>query len=284
MINAKRVAITGATGFLGYELVKRITDLGIGISAIARDEGKLVDLKEHFPNVEIFPCPIEDAYLLKKALVGCDGIFHLASFKDVLLSGQHPTKTIQTNLIGTMNLLNGTIDNTSIKFIIGTSTDKVVKVSSVYGATKFILEALFKEYQTLNGCHCKYRIVRYGNVLYSTGSVLPKWQMALKNNNEIVITDPETTRFFWTKEDAVDFLFECLEKCDDCKPYIPKMKSIEIGKLLALMISKYGSKTDEPKIKYIGIQSSENMHEFLTKDISSYNATRWNSDDLMKLL
>lgn len=279
----KRVAITGATGFLAEKLIEQLISLGIEINAIARNEGKLVALKERYNNINIFPCPIEDECLLKKSLKECDGIFHLASFKDVVLSSNNPLKTVQTNIIGTLNLLKYTLSNNNVKFIISTSTDKVAKVSSVYGASKLIVEELFEEFELLNSTSCKYRIVRYGNVFYSTGSVLTKWKDAILNDRDIRITDREATRFFWTREEAINLLFKCLDDSKNPQPLIPEMKSVSMGVLLDTMLEKYGNQY-KGKVVVVGLQKGENIHEFLTDTYSSLNAIKWTKEDLLNIV
>lgn len=278
----KKVAITGATGFLANELVEHLLSKEYEINAIARNEGKLVALKKKYPSINIFPCPIEDKCLLKKALINCEGVFHLASFKDVVLAENNPTKTIQTNLLGTLNVLYLSNELENIKFVITTSTDKAVKVSGVYGASKMIVEKLFHEFDIINGNKCNYRLVRYGNIFYSTGSVLPKWKESLLNDKEIIITDPNATRYFLTANEAVNLIMECLNTRNTTDAFYPKMKSIEIGKLLNLMIKKYAIK--KPFIKEIGLRQGENMHEYINSELNSSNAERWTEQELMKIL
>lgn len=278
----KKVAITGATGFLAEELIRVLNNQGYHINAIARNEGKLVELTNKFNNLTVFPCPIEDYCLLKKALIGCEGVFHLASFKDVLLSEIHPLKTVQTNILGTLNLLKLSMDLKSIKYVISTSTDKAVKVSGVYGASKLIIENLFHEFHIINGNDCKYRLVRYGNIFYSTGSVLTKWKKALLENKKIVLTDPNATRFFLTREDAVILIQKCLDESDCPTPYYPKMKSIEIGILLDIMIEKYSKSI--PEISIIGLQAGENKHELIAPCESSKDAIRWTKEELLEII
>ena len=152
------IAVTGATGYLAEKLIERLITQGHTIHAIARNEGKLIALREKFKGVQIFPCPIEDYLLLKKALNGCDGIFHLAAFKDVILAKEHPLKAVQTNILGTLNLLKITVEEQNIKFILATSTDKAVQVSGTYGATKLLMENLFEDFEQINGSNCAYRI------------------------------------------------------------------------------------------------------------------------------
>ena len=89
-----------------------------------------------------------------------------------------------------------------MEFIIGISTDKVASVSGTYGATKFLMESLFTQYERINK-RVKYRLVRYGNVLYSSGSVLCLWKDKLLNGEEITITDRNITRFYWHIDEAI---------------------------------------------------------------------------------
>jgi len=277
-----KVAVTGATGFLADELIKSLVNTGIHVNAIARNESKLIELKKKYENISIFPCPIEDIYLLKKAIKDCSGVYHLASFKDVILAESHPLKTIQTNIIGTKNLLQLSTEMSNIGFVISTSTDKAVKISGVYGASKMIVETLFHECHSINGDKCKYRLVRYGNVFYSTGSVLVKWKKALLDGDDILLTDDNATRFFLRKEDAVSLIFDCLKNAKTPEPCLPIMKSIEMGNLLNVMIKKYGKK--DINIKRIGLQKGENLHELITPELSSFDAERWTEQDLFEIV
>jgi UDP-N-acetylglucosamine 4,6-dehydratase/5-epimerase len=279
----ERVAITGATGYIAEALIKDLISKGIKVNAIARNEGKLVDLKNKFGEIDIYPCPIEDMYLLKKATQHCDGIFHLAALKDVVIAAENPLKTVQTNIIGTLNILNISVENKNIKFVITTSTDKVTKVSGIYSASKLIAEGLFEDFEKINDANCKYRIVRFGNVFYSTGSVLAKWKDAIENQRDLIITDPEATRFFWTREDAVKLLFDCLENSKSSEPLIPKMRATRMGVLLELMIEKYGQ-GNLYNIKTIGMQKGENLHEYHADDNSSLDAPKWSRDELYAIL
>lgn len=233
----QRFAVTGATGFVGEKLVERLVGQGHIVHAISRNEGRLIELREKFRNVEVFPCPVEDEYLVRKAVKNCSGIYHLASLKEVNLAGKHTYKTIQTNITGTLNLLKASADTASIQFVVVSSSDKAEKISGVYGASKFLVEKLVEEFSHING-NCKYRVVRFGNILHSTSSVLVKWKKALLDGSDIVITDPAATRYFLSQDEAVDLLFECLEKATDSRPYFTRMRSMSMQELLNLMILK----------------------------------------------
>ena len=121
------------------------------------------------------------------------------------------------------------------------------------------MERLFKQYDKLNS-DCEYRIVRYGNVLYSTGSVLCKWRNLISKGEKCIVTDLDATRFYWTVDEAVDLIFECMDKAESASPWCPDMKSMKIRDLLEAMYLKYCPDTRvEPEV--IGLQPGENKHE-----------------------
>jgi len=154
--------------------------------------------------------------------------------------------------------LNGARDY-QVDFVLGVSSDKAVQISGPYGATKFLMERLFDEYQEINKS-IKYRVVRMGNVIYSIDSVLYKWKSLIEKGEEVIVTEPKATRFFLTKNQSVDLMLNGL-KSDSSKPYCDIPKSTSIGNLLQAMANKYLPKGKELKVKKIGLQPNENLHE-----------------------
>jgi FlaA1/EpsC-like NDP-sugar epimerase len=269
--------VTGGSGFLGNELIKRLDG---DIRVLARNEASLVALKEKFPHIEIMVGDVADPYVCDRALKDIDGVYHLAAMKHVGLSEQNVAQTIQTNI--PIALLEATRKNKP-KFIIGISTDKAASRSGVYGATKFLMERLFSEYARANP-ETKYRTVRYGNVLYSSGSVLCKWKDRILAGQEIIITDPDATRFFWTVEQAVDLIFETLEKAPDAKPYSCSMKSIRMGDLMNAMIEKYAG-MNHIRVSTIGLQPGESVHEVINEGHSdSSQVEKFTKEEIMELI
>lgn len=246
------ILITGGSGFLGQELVKRLHG---PIRVLARNEGNLVALKEKFPNIEIMLGDIADPFVVEKAMQGVDEVYNLAAIKHVGLAEVNVRETVQANI--PLALLQATL-KFKPKVFISISTDKAASRKGVYGCTKYLMERLMAEYEKINP-DTKYRVVRYGNVIYSTGSVLVKWREKMQRGEEVIITDPTATRFFWTVEQAVDLIFECLDRATDSSPYMTTMKSIRIGDLLEAMKRKYG---DVPH-REIGLQQGENLHEVI---------------------
>ena len=254
----KKYLVTGGSGFLGIPLVKYIIDNGGDVRVIARDEGKLITLREAYPNVEIYPGDISDPVEVKQAMKGVNGVFHLAASKHVGLAETFVRENVKTNTLGSLYILEESL-HMDLDFVLGISTDKAAQVAGVYGATKLLMERLFTQYEKLNS-NCKYRIVRYGNVLYSTGSVLCKWKELIQQGKEVIVTAPDATRFFWSVDQAIDLIVDCMENAHDSTPHCPSMKSMSIKNLLQAMVDKYSNGRPIP-IKVIGLQPGENMHE-----------------------
>jgi UDP-N-acetylglucosamine 4,6-dehydratase/UDP-glucose 4-epimerase len=275
--------ITGGSGFLGVPLCEKILSLGGKVRAIARDEGKLIELKEQFKEVEILTGDIYDKFEVKQAMKGVTGVFHLAASKHVGIAEKQVRECVKSNTFGSLNILEESLV-TKPEFVLGVSTDKAAKVAGVYGASKLLMERLFGQFEALNP-DTEYRLVRYGNVLYSTGSVLCKWKDLLEQGKEVIVTDGNATRFFWTVDQAVDLIFDCLANATNYEPHITDMKSMSINNLLKAMSQKYLPEGKELKIKYIGLQPGENMHEIITEDgFSSEKAERFTIDEILELI
>lgn len=282
----KKYLITGGSGFLGQELISRlIGEVGdADILVLARNEGNLVKLKEKFPDIKIMLGDVSDPYICDRAMQGVDGVYHLAALKHVGLAEENVREAIHSNI--PIALLEAT-RKYKPKFIIGISTDKAASRKGVYGSTKFLMERLFAEYEKLNS-DTKYRIVRYGNVIYSTGSVLCKWKEKILKMDPVMVTDLEATRFFWTVEQAVDLIFSCLANATDSTPYVTKMKSISIGDLLDAMLIKYTPVNEigmRSPVKVIGLQSGENMHEIIDENgPDSSQVERFTHEEIMQMI
>jgi len=279
----KLYLVTGGSGFLGFPLVERILNKGGKVRVLARDEGKLIQLKEKFPSVEIFPGDISDRFEVNQAMVGVTGIFHLAASKHVGLAETYVRENVKSNTLGSLNILEESLNIPELEFVLGVSTDKAAQVAGVYGATKLLMERLFTQFEALNPS-CQYRIVRYGNVLYSTGSVLCKWKDLIEQGKSVVVTEPKATRFFWTVDQAVDLIFGCLLNSTDSKPYCPSMKSMSIDNLLQAMIQKYSNGVNID-VNIIGLQPGENLHEkVLEEGPYSNEAKQFTISEIIKLI
>ena len=282
-LSGKNILVTGGTGFLGRKLLERLTRYNCNITVVARDEGKLIETLQDHKSIKIITGDISDPFIVRQCFkhnINC--VFHLAAFKHVGIAETQTRECVKSNVIGTLNLLEHSIDE-SLEFFLNVSTDKAAIVSGMYGATKFLAEGLVRQFEDLNE-KTAYRTVRYGNVLYSTGSVLCKWKKIIEEGGEVIITDPDATRFFWTIDQAVDLLFECLEKAENSDPWVPDMKSMKMGDLLEAMISKY-SNGNTVSVKEIGLQQGENKHEKIFSDgLSSQDAEKFTIQEITELI
>jgi len=105
-----------------------------------------------------------------------------------------------------------------------------------------------------------YRVVRYGNVWASQGSIATKWKPKMEIGEPVIITDPEATRFFWPIGEAIDLIFNCIQNSQDAKPLVPKMKAVKMGVVLEACLDVY-TKGLRSAVKVIGLQTGENKHE-----------------------
>ena len=281
----KRYLITGGAGFLGGELIERILQQGGEVVTVSRNEGKLIELKSKYKNskLEIHTGDICDEFTLPRLMRDITGVFHLAAFKHVGLAETQGRECIKSNVIGSMNVLEQAVKN-DVEFVIGISTDKAAQVSGTYGASKYLMERMFTQFEQ-DFPNTKFRIVRYGNVLYSTGSVLCIWKEKLQNAEEIIITDPAATRYFWTLDQAVDLIFDCMENATNSEFHFPSMKSMSMGNLLQAMADKYLPEGQELKVKQIGLQVGENLHEKISEDgLYSNEAEQFTIEEIKELI
>lgn len=279
----KLYLVTGGSGFLGVPLVGRILNSGGRVRVLSRDEGKLIDLKQKYPEIEILNGDIADWFEVKQAMKGVNGVFHLAASKHVGLAEKTVRETIKSNTIGSLNILENSFDK-DLEFIIGISTDKAAQVAGVYGASKLLMERLFTQFERLNP-DVDYRIVRYGNVLYSTGSVLCKWKELIENNQELIVTEPSATRFFWSVDQALDLIYDCLNNANDSSPFVPSMRAMSIENLLEAMYVKYMPEGGSRQIKTIGLQPGENLHERILEDgPDSSQAIQYTVEEILPLI
>ena len=279
----KKYLVTGGSGFLGGELITRILKEGGEVVTVSRNEGQLIKLKQKFPSVQIETGDITNKHSVHRVMSGVAGVFHLAAFKHVGMAETQSVECTNSNVIGSKNVLECSVEE-GVDFVIGISTDKAAQVAGVYGASKLLMEKMFKQYE-VDYPNVKFRLVRYGNVLYSTGSVLCKWKELLKNGEEVIVTEPSATRFFWTLDQAVDLIYDCMRDATDCEIHFPSMKSMSIENLLKAMAEKYLPSGEELKIKSIGLQPGENLHErILEEGPDSNEVEEFTIDEIKELI
>ena len=264
MLKGKKVLITGGTGSLGQDLTKKLLKTDVkAIRIFSRNESKQVEMESKLNDqrLRFLIGDIRDKERLVTAFEDIDIIFHAAALKHVPVIEYNPFEAIKTNVVGSQNVIDASlIQNVERAICIG--TDKAVAPLNTYGATKLLMEKLFVSANNFPD-HQKHRTiflaVRYGNVVGSSGSVIPKFIEQMKLGNKVTITDPEMTRFSITMEQALDFILECTVNGKASEIYIPKLKAyniMDVKKAISEMIEDLGE-------KIVGIRPGEKLHEVL---------------------
>lgn len=267
-----KIVIFGGTGFLGEALVESLY-IDNDITVVARNEGKLIALKNKYPLVTILTGDISDMHIVDRATQGKDRVYLLSAIKGVDIAENQPYETCKTNIIGVMNVIDCALKY-RVSYVLFTSTDKAAQVSGVYGATKLIGEALFREAQSVSE-YTQFRVARYGNVWASSASFITKWIPKIKNGEVIYLTEPDMTRFFFTREQALVVLMDCIQN-NDATPYIPKMKAMRMGDIVEALKDIYG----DVKVEIIGNRGGENMHETMDGKIFSNEVERYSIEEI----
>ena len=264
LFEGKKVLITGGTGSLGRALTKRLLKYDIKTLRIfSRNENMQVDMQSEFddPRLRFLIGDVRDEMRLSRALEDIDIVFHAAALKHVPLIEYNPTESIMTNVIGSHNVVIESIKN-HVEKVVGIGTDKAVSPLNTYGATKLLMEKLFvnaikqfnaEKYRT------RFLCVRYGNVLASSGSVVPLFIKQIKTGQKITITDPDMTRLSITMDEAVDFILSSTEMSVGCEVFVPKLRAYNIMDLKDVLVELLG-KSDHEIIK---IRPGEKLHELL---------------------
>lgn len=271
LFNNKSILITGATGFFGTHCLQSILSLSRPkkIVIYSRDELKQFQLAQNFPEnkfpVRYFLGDIRDRERLIRACSNIDIIIHAAAMKQVPASEYNPTECIATNIIGAQNLIDASIIN-EVDKIIALSTDKAANPINLYGATKLCSDKLFVAANNLVGKRkTRFSIVRYGNVLGSSGSIIPYFKELLaKGVKKLPLTDERMTRFVITIDKGIKFVFNCLNDMSGGEIFIPKIPSIKIKNLIYAI-------NHNREFELIGIRPGEKLHEVMIPIEESLN-------------
>lgn len=263
MITGKKILITGGTGSLGAALVNRLLKMKPDtIRIFSRDEWKQTQMQSeiHDKRLRFLLGDIRDKDRLNRALEDIDIVFHTAALKHVPVAEYNPFEFVRTNVDGTQNLIEACLNN-KIEIAVGVGTDKAVSPVNTYGATKLLMERLFVAANFYKGNRkIKFICVRYGNVLGSRGSILPKFVEQIEKGVPVTITDPNMTRFNITMNEALDLIFRAMEQGRGGEIFVPKLKAYTVKDMSEAIFEVLHKK---PKIKIISSRPGERFHETL---------------------
>mgnify|MGYP000935161549 FL=1 len=207
MFKNKILLITGGTGSFGNAVLRNFLNTDIKeIRIFSRDELKQDDMRKKYNNdkLKFYLGDVRDVNSLDDAIRGVDYIFHAAALKQVPSCEFYPMQAVQTNVIGTENVLNVAIKY-KVKNIVVLSTDKAVYPINAMGISKAMMEKVaVAKSRKLDDNETVISCTRYGNVMASRGSVIPLFINQIRTGKDITITDPNMTRFMMSLDDAVD--------------------------------------------------------------------------------
>jgi FlaA1/EpsC-like NDP-sugar epimerase/lipopolysaccharide/colanic/teichoic acid biosynthesis glycosyltransferase len=267
----RRVMVTGAGGSIGSELVRQIAGLEPGrLVLFERHEHSLYlierELRRLHPGCPIVPIigDILDVPRLSRTLAENRPalLFHAAAYKHVPMMELNPEEAVKGNVLGTKNAARLALKHGVERFVF-VSSDKAVKPSSVMGATKRVGELLIQDLATANGT--RFLAVRFGNVLESSGSVIPLFKEQIKRGGPLTITHPQVTRYFMTTAEAVNLVLNAALLGKGGEIFVLDMgKPIRVLDMAHQLLSLYGYKpVRDIDIVYTGLRPGEKLHEQL---------------------
>jgi len=257
----KILLITGGTGSFGKEILKKFINTSIKeIRIFSRDEKKQEEVRDEIKNTKIkfYIGDTRDFKSIDNACKNVDYIFHAAALKQVPTCEFYPLEAIKTNILGTENTLEAAIKN-KVKKVILLSTDKAVYPINAMGLTKALAEKvmLAKSRNVKGTIFCA---TRYGNVMLSRGSVIPKFISQIQKKESITITNPTMTRFMMSLNESVNLVMFAMENGSQGDIFVQKSPASTMLTLANTLKKIFKSKS---KIKLIGTRHGEKEHETL---------------------
>ena len=264
MLKGKKILITGGTGSLGQELTKRLLNSEVDtVRIFSRNESKQIEMESKFDDdrLRFFVGDIREFSRLIKAVEDVDIVFHTAALKHVPKIEYNPFEAIKTNVIGSQNVIDACLHE-NVERVVCIGTDKAVSPLNTYGATKLLMEKLFVSANNVLNREkhkTKFIALRYGNVLGSSGSVIPKFVEQIKNKMKVTITDSNMTRFSITMNEAIDFILNATKIGNGSEIFIPKLKAYSIQDVKETLFELLENTGEE----LIGLRPGEKLQETL---------------------
>ena len=278
-IDSKIVLVTGAGGSIGSELCNQIVKLNPKkLILLELNEFALYKINERLRslnlNLEIIPLlaniqnpsKIEEIFKIFKI----DTVYHAAAYKHVPLVEENICESVKNNVIGTFIIAKAAIKNNVSNFVL-ISSDKAVRPTNIMGATKRLAEICVQSLFHQEKNSTKFAIVRFGNVLQSSGSVIPKIKKQIREGGPVTLTHPEVTRYFMTVIEASQLVIQAGSMSDGCDVFVLDMgESIKIKDLIYKMIRLSGltvknndNKDGDIEVRIVGLRPGEKLYEEL---------------------
>jgi len=250
------VLITGGAGSLGGGLVKSILERDVkAIRIFDNSEYSQWQLGYNYKDerLRFLIGDVRDRDRLYRAMNGVDTVIHCAALKHVPLCEYNPIEAVETNVNGSINVIDTAIDN-GVEKVIAISSDKAVHPINIYGATKLVMEKLFTQANVYG--ETKFSCIRFGNFQGSKGSLVQIIEKQLEAGEEITITNRDMTRFWISITNASEFTVECLDVMKGGEIFVPKMSESYVEDVIHTL-------APDAKYKIIGKRPGEKLHELL---------------------
>ena len=258
------ITITGGTGSFGTTILKTLLAESAGeVRVFSRDEAKQDALRHEIKDqrIRFYIGDTRDALSVRRAVRGADLIFHAAALKQVPSAEFFPLEAVATNIQGSANVLREAIE-ANVAGVVCLSTDKAVYPINAMGMSKALMEktamAFARDYQDSD---TTIAVTRYGNVMYSRGSVIPLFIKQIKSGQPITVTDPNMTRFLMSLADSVDLVLHALQHAQTGDLFVRKAPAASIEVLVKALLEIFDVKNHE--VRSIGIRHGEKVFESL---------------------
>ena len=276
------VTITGGTGSFGSTMAVNLLEKGVRqINIFSRDEAKQDEMRRRFNDerLRFFIGDVRDADSVAPAVRGADYVFHAAALKQVPSCEFFPQQAVKTNVVGSDNVIKAAAE-AGVKSLVCLSTDKAVYPVNAMGMSKALMEKTAQAFaRNFPDSDMTVSVTRYGNVMYSRGSVIPMFVNQLKSGQPLTLTDPEMTRFLMSLAESVDLVEYAFLNANPGDIYVKKAPGATVEVLARAVASLLGH--DAPEIKVIGARHGEKMHEALLS--SEENAKAVDEGDFFRV-
>ena len=258
------VTITGGTGSFGSTMARHLLTQDVAeVRVFSRDESKQ-DAMRHAvgdSRMRFHLGDVRDAQSVARAIRGSDLVFHAAALKQVPSGEFFPMETVATNIHGSANVIRASVDS-GVKSVVCLSTDKAVYPINAMGMTKALMEktamAMAREFIDSD---TRIAVTRYGNVMYSRGSVIPLFLGQLTSGKSVTITDPNMTRFLMSLAESVDLVKYAFTEATTGDLFVRKAPASTVETLLRAVANIAG--VADPKVDIIGVRHGEKLYESL---------------------
>lgn len=286
MFKDKNILVTGGTGAIGSNIVKQLLNYEPSVIRVySRNETRQFEMEKDLgykENVRYLIGDVRDKERLTMAGEDIDYIFHTAGLKHVPACEYNPFEAVKTNVIGTQNLIESAIKN-KIKKLIFTCTDKAANPTNTMGATKLLAERLISSANYYKGKrNSLFASVRFGNVMGTSGSVIPLFIRQISRGGPVTVTEPTMTRFMMSISEAVKLVFKATSMAKGGEVFIFKMPTVKLMDLAEVLIEEFapifGYLPSDIPIEVIGLRPGEKMYEELLTGNDAVNA--YETDDM----